>query len=183
MGRSGDRQRLTYGYVMGCGRTNTWLTDMGMGGSYNRKRVTNLSGVGWIIFCTRTEFRITGSFWERSISAKLYRAELLGLCALHFLAWAVAEFYMLDGWSAMLCCDNKQALEKSLNDRSQIRPSAKCTDIRRSLRTTKPLLRGSFCYVHVYGHMDRHLNWEQLTLTQQLNCVCNTLAKVFNSAA
>ena len=25
--------------------------------------------------------------------------------------------------------------------------------------------------------MDRHLTWDQLTLTQQLNCVCNTLAK------
>jgi hypothetical protein len=25
--------------------------------------------------------------------------------------------------------------------------------------------------------MDRGLKWEQLTLTQQLNCVCDTLAK------
>ena len=24
--------------------------------------------------------------------------------------------------------------------------------------------------------MDRHLTWDQLTLTQQLNCICNTLA-------
>ena len=66
---------------------------------------------------------------------------------------------------------------KSSNDRNRIRPSAKCADIRRSLQTTKPLLRGSFRYVHVYGHMDRLLTWDQLTLTQQLNCVCNTLAK------
>ena len=41
----------------------------------------------------------------------------------------------------------------------------------------KPLLRGRFCYVHVYGLMDRMLRWEQLMLTQQLNCVCDTLAK------
>jgi hypothetical protein len=34
-----------------------------------------------------------------------------------------------------------------------------------------------FRYVHVYGHMDRHLTWEQLTLTQQFNCICDTLAK------
>ena len=146
-----------------------WVTD----GSYDRKRASDLSGVGWIIFCKSTGFRITGSFWEKSISATSYRAELLGLFALNFLAWAVAEFYKLDGWTAMLCCDNKRALEKSSNDRSRIRPSAKCADIRRSLRMTKPLLRGSFCYVHVYGHMDRLLTWDQLTLTQQLNCVCN----------
>jgi hypothetical protein len=29
----------------------------------------------------------------------------------------------------------------------------------------------------MYGHMDQHLSWSQLSLTQQLNCVCNTLAK------
>ena len=77
----------------------------------------------------------------------------------------------------MLCCDNKRSLEKSPNDRSRIRPSAKCTDISHSLRMTKPLLRGSFRHVHVYRHMDRHLTWDQLTLTQQLNCVCDTLTK------
>jgi hypothetical protein len=84
-----------------------WVTD----GSYDRKRASDLSGVGWIIFCKSTGFCITGSFWERSISATSYRAELLGLCALHFLARAVAEFYKLDEWTATLCCDNKQALE------------------------------------------------------------------------
>ena len=86
-------------------------------------------------------------------------------------------FYKLDGWTATLCCNNKRALEKSSNNSSRIRPSAKCVDIRRSLRTTKPLLRGSFRYVHVYRHTDRHLTWDQLTLTQQINCVCDTLAK------
>jgi hypothetical protein len=59
----------------------------------------------------------------------------------------------------------------------RIRPSAKCADIRRSLKAVKPLLSGTFCYVHVYGHMGRMLKWEQLTLTQKLNCVCDTLAK------
>ena len=66
-----------------------WVTD----GSYNRKRVSDLSRVGWIIFCKRMGFCITGSFWERSILATLYRTELLGLCALHFLARVVTMFY------------------------------------------------------------------------------------------
>jgi hypothetical protein len=42
---------------------------------------------------------------------------------------------------------------------------------------TKLLLNGAFQYVHVYRHMDQYLIWEQLMLTQQLNYVCNTLAK------
>ena len=53
-----------------------WATD----GSYDQKKASDLSGVGWIIFCTRTGFRVTGTFWERSTSASSYRAKLLGLC-------------------------------------------------------------------------------------------------------
>ncbi len=59
---------------------------------------------------------------EVNIDHTSYRAEPLGWCTLHlhFLARAVAEFYKLDGWSAMLCCNNMQALEKSSNNRSRI---------------------------------------------------------------
>jgi hypothetical protein len=77
----------------------------------------------------------------------------------------------------MLCCNNKRALELLSHHLHHIRPSAKCADICHSLKTTKPLLNGAFQYVHVYGHMDQYLKWEQLMLTQQLNCVCNMLAK------
>jgi hypothetical protein len=29
----------------------------------------------------------------------------------------------------------------------------------------------------MYGHMDKYLMWNQLNLMQQMNCICNTLAK------
>jgi hypothetical protein len=128
-------------------------------------------------FCTKTGLHLTGTFWEKSNSASLYGAELLGLCALNLLTRAVVEYYKVKGWSAVLCCNNKHALELSSYHLRCIRPSAKCAGICRSLKTTKPLLNGAFQYVHVYGHMDQYLKWEQLMLTQQLNCVCNTLAK------
>jgi hypothetical protein len=107
-----------------------WVTD----GSYDRKKAKDLCRVGWMIFCTNTGFRLTGTFWERSPLASLYRAKLLGLCALHLLAQALAEFYQVVGWSATLCCDNKRALEVSSHHKCRIRPSAKCADIRRNLK-------------------------------------------------
>ncbi len=55
-------------------------------GLYDMKKVIDLCGVGWIIFCSKTGFRLTGTFWEKSISASLLRAEVLGLCTLHLLA-------------------------------------------------------------------------------------------------
>ena len=87
-------------------------------GLYDQKRAVDLCGVGWIIFYTKTGFRLTGTFWEHSPSASSYRAELLGLCALHILTQALAEFYTVTGWTAMLCCDNKRALEVSAQSAS-----------------------------------------------------------------
>ena len=52
-----------------------------------------MSGVGWVIMCTKTGNRLTGSFWERSLAANSYQAELLGLCALHILARAIEEYF------------------------------------------------------------------------------------------
>ncbi len=76
-----------------------------------------------------------------------------------------------------MCCDNKRALLLSSHHKGRIRPSAKCADIRRSFKATKQMYQGGFKYVHMYGHMDQNLLWSKLSLTQQLNCVCNTLAK------
>ena len=153
--------------------TLVWTTD----GSYDRKRAADLSSVGWIIFCKRTGLRVTGTLWEKSPSASSFRAEMLGLCCLHLLARAVAEFYNIGQWYATISCDNKRALELSSNHRRRIRPSAKCADIRRSFKSTKQVIAGGFKYVHIYGHMDQYVSWDRLNLMQQLNCVCDTLAK------
>jgi hypothetical protein len=151
----------------------TWTTN----GSYGSKRAQDLSGVGWIIFCNTTGWTITGSFWERSLMANSFRAEMLDLCTLHLLAWAIAEYYGVERWSSTMCCYNKRALLLSSHHKRRIRPSAKYADIRRNVHATKLAYQGRFKYVHVYGHMDQHLSWAQLSLPQQLKCVCDTLIK------
>ena len=65
----------------------------------------------------------------------------------------------------------------SSHHNGRICPSAKCANIRWSFKATKWSYQGGFTYIHVYGHMDRDLSWSQLSLTQQLNCVCDLLAK------
>ncbi len=71
--------------------TLIWTTN----GYYDRKQATYLLGVGWIIFCKATRQQITGLFGEQSITASLFRAEMLGLCAFHLLARAITEHYNL----------------------------------------------------------------------------------------
>jgi hypothetical protein len=109
--------------------------------------------------------------------SQLIQAEMLHLCALHLLARAITEHYNLSRWSAMMCYNNKRALLLSSHHKGRIRPSTKSADVCRSFKATKQTYQGGFKYIHVYGHMDQHLPWLQLNLTQQLNCVCNSLAK------
>jgi hypothetical protein len=129
------------------------------------------------MFCSKRGLPLTGTFWERSPAASSYRAEMLGLCTLHLFDRALSEFYKIQEWQAMLCCNNKRVLELSLYACCRIRPSAKCADIQRSLKATKRTFTGKFTYLHVYVHMDSYLLWHHLSLSQQLNCVCNMLAK------
>ncbi len=150
-----------------------WVTD----GSYDRKRAPTISGVGWIIFCQTSGKRMVGSFWEKSPTASSYRAELFGLCLLHLFALALSKFYKVFGWKATLGCNNLRALTMSSNERQQIKPSAACAGIHHSLCATKKNFTGRFNYQHVTGHMDKYLLWHQLSLIQQLNCVCNTTMK------
>ncbi len=154
-----------------------------MDGSYDRKQVADLAAVGWIIFCKSTGLRMTGTFWEKSPSASSFRAEMLGLCCLHLLARGVFEFFDLGQWAATLSCDNKRALELSSNHCRRIKPSANSANISCSFRATKQGYIIGFKYVHIYGHMDQFLPWNQLSLMQQLNCICNTLAKKVLSSA
>ena len=84
--------------------TLVWTTD----GSYNRKKVADLSVVGWIVFCKDSGLQMTGTFWEKSPSASSFRAEMLGLACLHLLARAVVEFFNLGQWAAVISCDNKK---------------------------------------------------------------------------
>jgi hypothetical protein len=85
-----------------------WTTN----GSYNQKRAANLSGVGWIIFCTKTGLCLIGTFWEKSSSVSWIRAEMLGLCALQ-LACAIGEFIQVNKWTSTMSCNNKRALQLS----------------------------------------------------------------------
>ena len=85
-----------------------------MDGSNNRKKAVDLCSVGWIIFCTDTGFCVTGTFWEQSpaAAASSYKAELLGLSALHQFAQAISEFHKVAGWSVLLFCNNNLCKQK-----------------------------------------------------------------------
>ncbi len=114
---------------------------------------------------------------EYSHKAGSYRDELLGLLAIHALLTALEEFYSIPASSGKICCDNQGALFKSKEIWRRIPVGASQADIKRALRNVKCGLKAKLEYTWVESHQDRYKLWHQLTIEQQLNCYCDTLAK------
>ena len=147
-------------------------------GSYDRSRNAFVCGAGWIIMDTTTGDRLAGSFSEHSPTAGSYRAELLGLCAINVLLLALSKAGNISSCpSITIWCDNKGAVSRASENSRRIQSGRSCADILRVLRTLRMELPVPVTFIHVHSHMDDKLSWEQLSLEQQLNCQCDTLAK------
>ena len=167
--------------------TIEWCTD----GSYHRSKAPNISGVGWM--CCSTETResmddtprvgMKGRFWEKSDSANSYRAEQLGVCAIHHLIAALTSFYKIQNCNTKIWCDNLSAITVSKKKKRRVRPGASCADILRNIRSIRNKTTATIKYGHVDGHTDNYLLWHQMTLEQKMNVICDKEANkaVFKS--
>jgi hypothetical protein len=147
-------------------------------GLYNRGVHRDLDGAGWLVYCTmRRRIILRGLFYEQNSKAGSYRAELLGLLAIHTFLLAVETFYDLPAvHRGLVVCDNLGALNKAKEKCKKIPAGAKHADIRRCLPNAHSKLSRTLAYKHVYGHQDRKKKWHQLTVLEKLNCKCDTLA-------
>ena len=166
-----------HGHEMAQGGHVEWKVGVVFCGSYKRKIAPEVSGAGWIVECTKTGSRMEGSFYEVSDSANSYRAEQLGICAVHQLMQALSKFFDVEEWKTRSGCDNYGAVKISRRRLSRIRPGMKCSDILRNIRNARNKMSTRPDYFHVFGHMDDWLREDQLSLEQRLNKRCDELAK------
>jgi len=145
-------------------------------GSYDREKAPTISGSGWMIVCTTCHRTLRGSFYEISKSAGSYRGELLGLVAIHTFATAIAQHFLLEDIRGVISCDNMAALNQAAKVRKRVGAGVKHSDLHRTIRTLKTLIRTSFQYKHVKAHQDKLKPWSELTLSEQLNVLCDGLA-------
>ena len=139
--------------------TLVWCAD----GSYKRKAASDVCGAGWVAECRATGNRLEGSFYEITEDATAYRAEQLGLNAIHHLLCAISIFYAVDEWDTKTGCDNEEAIKISRRRLRRIRPSMSCADILRNIKSARNRMTTNPNYFHVYGHMDDYLKDGQLT--------------------
>jgi hypothetical protein len=163
----------------------SWISDalkngtaiMVTDGSFNRSIAPTISGAGWLLVCTRSLRMIRGSFYEESPKASSYRGELLGLTAIHHLAAFALEFYKYTSASGSIHCDNKGALHQASLKRRRVRIGSKHSDLLRNLRFIKSKHQFGTTYRHVKAHQDNIYAYDDLTLVQQFNVICDILAK------
>jgi hypothetical protein len=145
--------------------------------SFNRHTAKSCSGLGWILVCTASKRTLRGSFYEISAAAGLYRGKLLGLVALHTLILMVADYYNLQCTPGKICCDNILALNQASRIRKRVRSGIKHSDLQKAIRTYKCKVNMALKYQHIKAHQDRIKPSLMLTLEEQLNVICDKLAK------
>jgi len=145
-------------------------------GSYDRTAAPTVSGSGWIIVCTACQRTLRGSFLEISRSAGSYRGKLLGLVAIHTFATAIAQYFEVTELLGTISCDNMATLNQASKHRKCVGVGVKHSDLHRTIRTLKHTARTSFRYAHVKAHQDKLKAWRELTLSEQLNVICDGLA-------
>ena len=126
-GGKSDVEWIVNGMKEGC---LIWVAD----GSYKRKIAPYVSGVGWIVYCTKTQREMKEKFFEVSKEANAYRAEQLGLCAVHNLIAAFSVFYEIEKWNTRVGCDNFGAIKVSKRRLRRIRPGMSCADILKNIK-------------------------------------------------
>ena len=154
-------------------KTAIMVTD----GSYNRSLAPSISGAGWVLVCTDCKKMVRGCFFEDSPKASSYRGELLGLIAIHHLAAFAVKYYKSDKATGSMHCDNKGALHQVSVRRRRVRNNVKHADLLRNLRHIKAKVNFEVSYNYVKAHQDDVYAVEDLPFVQQLNVMCDLLAK------
>ncbi len=145
--------------------------------SYSWTCGPDVCGAGWEIACQKSRKILNGSFYEFFSDASAYRGELLGLVALHTLILRVCQYYHLTLVQGKIICDRKSALNESSKQRRRNRPGAAQGDVFRALQTIHQEMQGTNLeYERVKSHQDLRKPWWCLTLKEQINTMCNTMA-------
>jgi len=76
----------------------------------------------------------------------------------------------------VISCDNMAALNQARKNRKRVGIGVKHSDLHHTICTLKHLARTNFRYMHVKAHQDRLKPWRELTLSEQLNVLCDGLA-------
>ena len=147
-------------------------------GSYIRELIPNLCSAAFVLECSKGRGRILGSFPEQSLGANAYRAELMGLMAVHLILLAVSRTYRNLSGHVKIFSDCLGALGRVLHlPDTRIPSKCKHADILKNIMINCKNLPFSREYLHVRAHQDDKEGYDSLIRPAQLNCWADYEAK------
>ena len=147
-------------------------------GSYMREVFPDVCSAAFVLECSKGRGRIMGSFPEHSSGANAYRAELLGLLAVHLILLAISRTHVNLAGHVEIYSDCVGALGRILNlPTTRIPSSCKHADILKNIMINCRELPFSREYLHVRGHQDDKEGYSALCRPAQLNCWADFEAK------
>ncbi len=147
-------------------------------GSYMRSLYPHMNSCAFILECTQGRGHLIGAFSEQTITACLYRGELLGLMAIHLILLSAIWVAPTLMGSAHIYSDCLGALDK-IRNLPPYRIPSKCRhfDVLKNVMLHCGLLTFTHLFSHVSAHQDNQTKWENLTREEQLNCAADFGAK------
>ena len=148
-------------------------------GSYDPTCGQSLCTAGAHFMCT-----VTGCIAPASIKATMddnagaYRSELTGLYHILALCALVCHAHNVTTGSIQISCDNDGALWRAQPLSTYVPVRSKHSDVVRAIRVAKQDIPVPIRYVQVMGHRDDQIPWHRLTNKEQLNILCDDLAKL-----
>ena len=155
-------------------------------GSYMPKLSKTACSGAFILHCKATGKEIKGCFCDDSPNGDNYRGELLGGLGPLLLLKAAFSTSAATGidqatvqlYSQSLHCDNKGVISHGNEPTTTLRSEQPQADLIRLLKSYTRDLPCNITWIHVKGHSDDHIPFEELSLPQQLNIRCDELAKI-----
>jgi hypothetical protein len=134
---------------------------------------------GGIIFCKVARRIATFSAAERTDNqtASNYWGELLGGLLAALILKAASSLLSGNAHPAVVACYNMGVVIHGNDWHRSLREAQSQADLIRCFREILAGLNFDIVYEHVYGHQDKNVAWNSLTLLQQLNTIADQLAK------
>lgn len=168
-----------------CDGDGSWITDgLRSGtlvcvhdGSYMVHLSRDVCSAAFVIHCTATGKRAVGSVVEQSDDASNYRGEILGGMMIQLVLRAASRKDSKDYCQVEVCCDNIGVVQHGNDPTSPLSEKQSQADTLRCLKQYINENPFEVVYKWVKGHQDDLLSWDELNLTERLNCLVDNIAK------
>jgi hypothetical protein len=148
-------------------------------GSYMRELSTNLGAAAWKVEDPASGQAIHGTVQTsgNDFEVNAYRSELQGIHAKLLAISAVCSFYSIAEGAITLGCDNKGGVTRSNGDWLKVNQNTRHADLIRAIRRLKDSLPIRVTFVHIGGHQDDTMAFQELPRLAQLNVEMDHNAK------